>query len=1667
MRAALPGIPYPLGATLDAGGTNFAVFSEHATAVELCLFDEEDRETRLPVRARTAFIWHIYVPDLPAGTRYGYRVHGPYEPENGQRFNPEVVLLDPYAKATDGPPRWERGCFAYPLGGPEEDLALETRPQLGAPRGVVVDTSFDWEDDAPLGTALHRSIIYETHVRGLTQTHPGVPPELRGTYAGVAHPAIVSHLRELGVTAVELMPVHTFIDDKHLLDRGVRNYWGYNSIGFFAPDPRYKSDGKLGGEVREFKAMVKALHRAGIEVILDVVYNHTAEGNHLGPTFSFKGFDNKNYYRLVSGQERYYFDTTGTGNTLNVRHPQLLTLIMDSLRYWADEMHVDGFRFDLASSLARQLIEVDQLSSFFTLIHQSPHLRHAKMIAEPWDIGEDGYQVGNFPIRWAEWNGRYRDSVRQLWSGAPGRAAEMGYRLTGSSDLYQASGRMPSASVNFVTAHDGFTLRDLVSYSYKHNEDNGEDNRDGNNDDHSFNCGVEGPTEDPEILALRRRQQRNLLATLLLSQGTPMLLGGDEFGRTQGGNNNAYCQDNEVSWYNWDFDEEGRALFEFTKKLIALRRAHPALHRTNFFRGEPVLGTDFHDLRWYRPDGATMTGVDWELGKSQLTMFLAGRGIDDVDEFGRAIVDDNLAVLINAGGEACDFALPPLGHAQDNWHLLFYTADDDSVETQAGSAKTHLVGHSMKFYFSPSRVYRTGGARHSLRASYRIQLTQQFGLTEARSILSYLDRLGIQDLYCSPLLLAVEGSSHGYDVISHNVLAPTLGSRETFELLSDELKGHDMGLLLDWVPNHMGIASGQNSWWDDVLENGPSSAFAEYFDIDFHPPKHDLDNRVLLPILGKQYGAALEAGEISLVWEQDFFKVRYFEHRLPVGPKTLVPLMEQVCAASQLPETDPLRQELESIVSAMRHLPSQFETSVEQRRQRALEKEVIKRRLSTLVESSSHVKAALDATLHENYGRPNSPDSLDRLDSLLAVQAYRLASWRVASEEINYRRFFDINGLAAIRMEQPEVFEQTHALLFELMDQGHIDALRLDHTDGLYDPLGYFEMLQRRFDSAERRSSVSPDDLPRPVPILVEKILERGERLVDTWPIDGTTGYEFGAAVTQLWVDPAAEPAFNRLYMAITGDRRSFEEHVYESKLDILRYSLASEVNILARRLERIASKKRQYRDFTLISLTRALTEVLAAFPVYRTYLRSNLPGKERDAAPLHLAIARAKRQNVSLASSVFDFLGEVLSLSREIAGEQPGPARDELERAALGFQQLTSPVKAKSVEDTAFYRYSRLVCLGEVGCDPGQFGSDIEEFHQQNLDRVRAWPLSMVNTATHDSKRGEDARARIAVLTEIPHEWRNAVRTWHRLAERHTEILEDGPAPAPNLQYLFFQTLVGSWPFGWDGKIARDTFITRHVEYLRKSSKEAKQQTSWTSPNEAYDRAVERFTSNVLNDAAFIENVGNFCRRIDPYGAANGLAQTLLRAASPGIPDTYQGSEFWNQDLVDPDNRRPVDFAVRFKSLEDLEERSRSNRESLCRDLLQSFTDGRLKQYVLWCALGARRKDPGLFLRGDYEGLPSSEFVVAFTRATTSSRLICAVARYSLRKTDESAAFAIGAIWGGETLRVPYPGLYRDALTNRLFRIEKSIPLAELFELLPLSLLISEASSDSTGDRP
>ncbi|AFM19761.1 isoamylase [Mycolicibacterium chubuense NBB4] len=689
-----PGKAYPLGATYDGYGTNFALFSEAAEKVELCLFDADGTETRVTLPEVDGFVWHGFIPNIEPGQRYGYRVHGPYDPANGLRCNPNKLLVDPYAKAIDGSFEWDQSLFSYNFGDP--DSRNDDDSAANMPKCVVINPYFDWGVDRPPNHEYADSVIYEAHVKGLTQTHPDIPEQIRGTYAAVSHPVMIEHLKSLGVTAIELMPVHHFANDSTLVDKGLSNYWGYNTIGFLAPDFKYSSNPNPGGQVQEFKAMVRALHEANIEVILDVVYNHTAEGNHMGPTLSMRGIDNAAYYHLVDDDKRFYMDYTGTGNSLNVRHPHALQLIMDSLRYWVTEMHVDGFRFDLASTLAREFYDVDRLATFFELVQQDPTVSQVKLIAEPWDVGPGGYQVGNFPPQWTEWNGKYRDTVRDFWRGEPATLDEFAYRLTGSADLYEHTARRPVASINFVIAHDGFTLRDLVSYNEKHNEANGEDNNDGESHNRSWNCGVEGPTDDPEVNALRGRQQRNFLATLLLSQGVPMICHGDELGRTQGGNNNGYCQDNEITWIDWSKTDTD--LLEFARTVSQLRADHPVFRRRRFFSGEP-LGrrgqAGLPDITWFTPDGTEMTGEDWGSGFAKsLMVFLNGHGIPDMDTRGQRVIDDSFLLCFNAHYEPIDFTLPAKEFAE-SWTRIVDTASEPAPETHAAGATVTVGARAM------------------------------------------------------------------------------------------------------------------------------------------------------------------------------------------------------------------------------------------------------------------------------------------------------------------------------------------------------------------------------------------------------------------------------------------------------------------------------------------------------------------------------------------------------------------------------------------------------------------------------------------------------------------------------------------------------------------------------------------------------------------------------------------------------------------------------------------------------------------------------------------------------------------------------------------------------------------------------------------------------------
>src|SRR3954463_11020919 len=692
-----PGSPYPLGATYDGSGTNFAIFSEIAEQVDLCLFDEEGVESRIRLPERDALVWHGYLPNIGPGQRYGYRVHGPYEPGEGKRCNPAKLLLDPYAKAIEGDVDWDEACFSYRFDDPDTFNDADSAPHM--PKSVVISPFFNWDNDRHPRTPYNETVVYEAHVKGLTNTHPDIPPEVRGTYAALAHPVMLEHYRRVGVTAIELMPVHQFVHDSTLREKDLRNYWGYNTIGFLAPHNDYAASGQRGQQVQEFKAMVKALHEAGLEVILDVVYNHTAEGNQLGPTLSFRGIDNASYYRLVDGDPSHYYDTTGTGNPLLMRHPHVLQLIMDSLRYWVMEMHVDGFRFDLASSLARQFHEVDRLSAFFDLVQQDPVVSQVKLIAEPWDVGEGGYNVGGFPPLWTEWNGKFRDTVRDYWRGESAAMAEFASRLTGSADLYENDGRRPFASINFVTAHDGFTLHDLVSYNDKHNEANGEDNNDGESHNRSWNCGIEGETDDLDVIALREQQKRNFLTTLFLSQGVPMLLHGDELGRTQQGNNNAYCQDSELSWTHWDLGPEDEEFLEFTRRLVHFRSSQPVLTRRKYFQGRSIRGEGVKDIYWLDPTGREMTDDDWNAPfVRSLGVLAVGEALDEVDERGRQVTGDTLLILLNAHHEEVPFILPAV-NKHTSWLRMVDTIDGRSAEQRfPGHHKYPLQGRTLALF---------------------------------------------------------------------------------------------------------------------------------------------------------------------------------------------------------------------------------------------------------------------------------------------------------------------------------------------------------------------------------------------------------------------------------------------------------------------------------------------------------------------------------------------------------------------------------------------------------------------------------------------------------------------------------------------------------------------------------------------------------------------------------------------------------------------------------------------------------------------------------------------------------------------------------------------------------------------------------------------------------
>ena len=941
-------------------------------------------------------------------------------------------------------------------------------------------------------------------------------------------------------------------------------------------------------------------------------------------------------------------------------------------------------------------------------------------------------------------------------------------------------------------------------------------------------------------------------------------------------------------------------------------------------------------------------------------------------------------------------------------------------------------------------------------STYRLQLRAGQGFAFAAGLVDYLDALGVTHVYASPYLRAEPGSTHGYNMVDPTMLNPELGTVDDYRAWTDALRAKGMGHIVDIVPNHMGIATSMNRWWQDVLENGPASLYADYFDIEWDPPKHGLRDRVLLPILGAQYGEVLENGELRLVREGGAFFVEYWERRLPVAPRSLIGLLERVHARLALSSEDLRSMELESILTSLRHLPNRTEKTPEARVERAREKEVIKRRLGALCEGAAEIRDAVDAVVADTNGKPKDPKSFDALDALLREQTYRLAFWRVATEEINYRRFFDINDLAAVRMECEAVFDETHALVFRLIEEGRLDGLRLDHTDGLYDPAEYFAKLQARAHPRE------PLPGERPLYVVAEKILEPGERLPTSWRIHGTTGYEFIGALDGLWIDPSSERRMTELYREVTGDQATFAEHALVAKRAIMRASLSSEVNMLAQMLERIAEADRRSRDFTRASLTAAIIETIAAFPVYRTYIRPDGSREPNDTQHIDRAIRHAKRRNPEMSASIFEFLRDVLLL--RIAPGAPDADRATCARFVMRFQQLTGPVMAKGVEDTAFYTYCRLASLNEVGGRPDRFGTPIAEFHQKNEERLASWPLSMTARSTHDTKRGEDVRARLAVLTEIPDLWRRHVEEWRRVAAQHVTTIEEDVAPSATDEYLFFQTVLGAFPLLRGGEA---DFAARIAEYMTKASREAKQRTAWLNPNEGYEAATRAFVSGMFGDEAFVSSVRALADRLAAYGASNGVAQVLLHIASPGVPDNYQGSEAYNLSLVDPDNRRPVDYAALCAMLTTLDERrATESGADFAAGLLERFRDGAIKVFVVREALRLRRAFPELFIEGEYRAIDAGEHVVAFARVHGERMVVCAVARHPYRLTEGARPWATGDAWGEASLPLPRAGRWSSALVGRALEVTDGarVRLAELFAELPVALLTFESSTALRG---
>ena len=958
----------------------------------------------------------------------------------------------------------------------------------------------------------------------------------------------------------------------------------------------------------------------------------------------------------------------------------------------------------------------------------------------------------------------------------------------------------------------------------------------------------------------------------------------------------------------------------------------------------------------------------------------------------------------------------------------------------------------------------TGNHRYPILSTYRVQLHKEFGFTAARDIAAYLEKLGITHLYSSPYLKAEKGSLHGYNVVDQRFLNPELGSDDDFRAFADEYLGRKMGHIVDVVPNHMGIATGQNPFWNDVLENGPSSLYAGFFDIDWNPPKRMLENRVLLPILGAQYGEVLENGEIQLARDGGSFVVRYYEHAMPVAPATMLPVLEDATHLTSLDSQHPEQTELLSIATALRHLPLRSSTEQDDKVERAREKEVIKRRLATLVEQSVTVAKAIDAALERTNGKKGDARSFDRLDALLRLQSYRLSSWQVAGEEINYRRFFDVNSLAAIKMEDNAVYDLAHGLLFRLVGEGRLDGFRLDHTDGLYDPAEYFRKLQASARAARgtREGREEHDPAEDVFYLVAEKILLPGEKLPKSWKIEGTTGYDYLALASGISIDPHAEAEMTAIYREYTGDDLPYDQHVHRAKRAIMRSSLASEVNMLAQALERFASQSRRSIDFTLRGLTRAIVEVIAAFPVYRTYFREDGSREPNDERNVEQAIRKAKRSDHGMPPSIFDFLRDVLILRP--MGRLSPEERATLLGFSLRLQQVTGPVMAKGVEDTAFYTFARMLSLNEVGGQPSRFGTKTEELHAHNSERRAHWPRSMTATSTHDTKRGEDVRAVLGVLSSMPAEWKAHVEAAHALSEKHLTTGDDqGTMPSAVDQYIFHQTVTGALGFGGDP--GADELIERVVAYMAKAAKEAKQNTSWINPDHDYDNALEHYARGMLADPAYQELVKTLAQRLEPHALTNSLAQVALRLASPGVADTYQGTEDWSFSLVDPDNRRPVDYPGLSARLERLDQRlagddDGSKRSALVRELLGRHADGDIKLYMTATALRFRRENEPLMLHGGYLPLQAGDRVVAFAREEGDTRLVCLVPRQSYALTGGKNELPIGEAWGEARIELPRTGEWTNLFTGETVEASGMVELKTIFRSLPVAWLIQRPAS-------